>query len=47
MRRHAAVEKKKIILLRGNAELKTIYKCIVATSGRPDKAYLRTEERGF
>ena len=33
-------KKKKIVHWRGNAELKTICKLIVSTSGHPDKSYL-------
>ena len=40
---HAAVEKRKIVLWRGNAELK----CIASTSGPPDKLYSGTAEGDF
>ena len=47
MSSHATVEKMKIVLWRGNAELKAIYKCIALTSGHPGKVYLGTAEGDF
>ena len=47
MSSHATAEKKKIVLWRGNAELKAIYKCIALTSGHPGKVYLGTAEGDF
>ena len=47
MSSHATAEKKKIVLWRGNAELKAIYKSIALTSGHPGKVYLGTAEGDF
>ena len=48
MRSHAAVEKKEDCLLEGKCKTENIiHKCIVSTSGHPNKVYLGTAEGDF
>ena len=45
---HVTVEKKKTVIWKGQFRTENkFYKCIVATSGNPEKVYLETAERNF